>query len=329
MGGREGFLLSPLFHSFAPAAVSAPRAKARFSMTDAQVSGMVFNMQKFSVHDGDGIRTLVFLKGCPLRCRWCSNPESQSLKPEHAFNPTRCLTAHVCGRCVSACPSGALSVADGLLRHDRNACEECFACVQACPSGAQSLFGERMSAGQVLDKVEEDSVFYHRSGGGMTLSGGEALMQHEFAHALLREARRRHVNTTIETCGYYPYEHLRQACEHLDRLIFDIKCLDPQKHKEQTGVDNALILENFLKVCQEFPDLPILVRTPVIPGFNDSENEILAVRAFIPRFPNIEYELLAYHRMGQPKYGYLGRRYELEGAQLDEALMKRLQQAAR
>lgn len=299
-------------------------------MTDAQVSGIVFNVQKFSVHDGKGIRTLVFLKGCPLRCRWCSNPESQSLKPEHAFNPTRCLTSGVCGRCLAACPTGALSLtADGLIRHDRNKCEECFACVRACPSGAQSVYGESMSVGQALDKVEEDGVFYHRFGGGMTLSGGEALMQHEFAVALLREARRRRIDTTIETCGCYPYERLRDACPHLNRLIFDIKCLDPHKHKAQTGVDNALILENFRRVCEDFPDLPIRVRTPVIPGFNDSEDDIRAIRRMVPRRPNIDYELLAYHRMGQPKYGYLGRRYELEGATLDEALMKNLNEIAR
>ena len=298
-------------------------------MTDAQTQGVVFNIQKFSVHDGEGIRTLVFLKGCPLRCRWCSNPESQNAKPEHAFNPSRCLTAQVCGRCLKACPTGALSLVDGLILHDRSKCQECFACVRACPSGAQSVYGESMSVGQVLDKVEEDGVFYHRSGGGMTLSGGEAMMQHEFANALLREARRRHVNTTIETCGCYSYEYLQEACRHLNKLIFDIKCLDPVLHKQHTGVDNSLILENFTKVCEEFPDLPILVRTPVVPGFNDSEDEILAIREFIPRRSNISYELLAYHRMGQPKYSYLGRRYELEGVTLDDVRMERLKVLAR
>ena len=297
-------------------------------MTDAQVKGTVFNIQKFSVHDGEGIRTLVFLKGCPLHCLWCSNPESQNIKPEHAFNPSRCLSAQVCGRCLKVCPSGALGLVEGIILHDRSRCTECMACVHACPSGAQSIYGESMSVEQVLNKVEEDGVFYHRSGGGMTLSGGEALTQHEFAHALLREGKRHHINTTIETCGCYPYGHLYEACKHLDKLIFDIKSLNPLKHKEFTGVDNALILKNFTAICEDFPYLPMLVRTPVVPGFNDSDDDILAIREFIPRRPNIEYELLTYHRMGQPKYSYLGRRYELDDVKADEARMERLRELA-
>lgn len=298
-------------------------------MTDAQVTGIVFNIQKFSVHDGEGIRTLVFLKGCPLRCTWCSNPESQAVTLEHAFNPSRCLGAEVCGRCLSACETGALTLADGLIVYDRSKCTDCLSCVHACPTGAQSVYGEEMTVANVLKKVEEDGVFYHRSGGGMTLSGGEPLMQHEFAHALLREAKRHHVNTTIETCGFYPYEHLQEACRHLDKLIFDIKSVNSAKHKEHTGVSCDLIMKNFSKACEEFPDLPIRVRTPVIPGFNDTEEDILAIREFIPRRPNIEYELLAYHRMGQPKYGYLGRRYALEDAKLDDDRMERLIKIAR
>jgi pyruvate formate lyase activating enzyme len=178
----------------------------------------------------------------------------------------------------------------------------------------------------VLGKVEEDGVFYQRSGGGMTLSGGEPLTQHEFANALLRVAKRRRINTTIETCGHTSYAHLRESCLQLDKLIFDIKCMNPQKHKEHTGADNALILENFHRICGEFPKLPIRVRTPVIPGFNDNEDEIRAIRRFVPRHPNIEYELLAYHCMGQPKYGYLGRRYKLEGAVLNDVRMKHLRE---
>ena len=162
----------------------------------------------------------------------------------------------------------------------------------------------------------------------MTLSGGEAMMQHEFATALLREAHKHHINTTIETCGCYPYEHLHEACKHLDKLIFDIKSLDPVLHKKHTGVDNMLIMRNFARVVEDFPQLPILARTPVIPGFNDTEDDILAIRESIPRRPNIEFELLAYHRMGQPKYGYLGREYELEGAKLDEEKMQHLRDIA-
>ena len=295
---------------------------------DEQVRGLIFNIQKFSVHDGEGIRTLVFLKGCPLRCLWCSNPESQSGKPEHAFNPQRCLTAALCGRCLKACKTGALELVNDMIMFDLRKCKECFACHEVCPSGAQQVYGEERSVGEILDKVERDSVFYARSGGGMTLSGGEALFQHEFALALLRAAKKRRIDTAIETCGYYPYEYLQEACKSLNKLIIDIKSMDPEKHKLFTGVDNTRILENFRRVCEEFSDLPILARTPVIPGFNDTEEEIQAIRDFIPQKPNIQYELLAYHRMGQPKYMYLCRRYPYEGKQLDNARFKKLQEVA-
>ena len=157
-------------------------------MLDRQQTGIVFNVQKFSVHDGEGIRTLVFLKGCPLHCPWCSNPESQRREPERAYNPTRCLTAAVCGRCAKACPTGAVSIVGGLVCFDRSKCTGCNACVRACPSGAQTVYGETQSVDQILSRVEEDGVFYTRSGGGLTLSGGEALAQPDFALALLRDS---------------------------------------------------------------------------------------------------------------------------------------------
>jgi pyruvate formate lyase activating enzyme len=294
-------------------------------MLDKDVSGVVFNVQKFSVHDGKGIRTMVFLKGCPLRCKWCSNPESQHLEPERAFNPTRCLTASVCGRCVEVCPSGAMSQSGGLLLDDRSKCTGCFACVEACPSGAQRLYGETQTVDQVLRRVEEDGIFYARSGGGVTLSGGEAMAQPEFVLALLHEAKARRINTAMETCGHYGWDGLRQACKLLGSLIFDIKSMDSARHKAFTGVGNELILKNFQRVCEEFPDLTLLVRTPVIPGFNDTEESITAIRDFIPKRPDVTYELLPFHRMGQPKYGYIGKRYEFEGVKLDEAILERLQ----
>lgn len=230
----------------------------------------------------------------------------------------------MCGRCAKACPTGAVSVVNGMIRFDRAKCTGCDACVRACPSGAQTVYGETMSVDDVLKRVEEDGVFYSRSGGGLTLSGGEALVQPDFALALLREARRRHIHTTIETCGHYPTEVIDEACRSLDALIFDVKCLDSERHKKFTGVGNELILKNINHVFEHFPDLPVLIRTPVIPGFNDTEEDILRIREMIPKKPNIRYEALTYHRLGQPKYGYLGRRYELEGVKADDAFMKRL-----
>lgn len=171
-------------------------------------------------------------------------------------------------------------------------------------------------------------MFYARSGGGLTLSGGEALVQPKFVHALLREARVRRINTVMETCGHYPYEYLADACKHLNSLIYDIKSMSSAKHKEFTGVGNEVVLKNFLRIRDEFPDLPVLVRIPVVPGFNDTEEDIRAVLDFIPKSPVVSYELLAYHRMGQPKYEYLGRRYELENITLDDKVMARLKAIA-
>lgn len=298
-------------------------------MQDSDHKGIVFNIQRFSVHDGDGIRTVVFLKGCPLRCRWCSNPESQQFRPERAFNPNRCLGASVCGRCVAACTAGSgmgglTLTEDGLIRYDRAACTDCGDCVRRCPTGAQSYYGEEYSVAEIMKRVEEDDVFYTRSGGGLTLSGGEPLAQPDFTLALLREAKKARLHTTIESCGQYPTEALDQACRLLSSLIFDVKSLDPVRHREYTGHGNEQILKNLNHVFTHFPDLPVLVRTPVIPGFNDSEEEIMGIRGMLPDRPNVRYEVLTYHRLGMPKYGYIGRPWLMEGVVADEGFMKGL-----
>ncbi len=293
-------------------------------MNDCKQTGVIFNIQKFSVHDGAGIRTIVFVKGCPLRCLWCSNPESQRLEPERAYNHSRCLGAPACGLCAEACPSGALSVRDGLVCDDRSRCTECFACTRVCPSGAQTLYGETVTVNAVLQKADDDAVFYARSGGGITVSGGEPLAQPEFTLALLREAKARHIHTAVETCGHYSTALLDALCRTARSLIYDIKTLSAEKHKRFAGIGNERILKNFNHICAKYPDLPLLVRTPVVPGFNDSEEEILAIRDRIPARENVRYELLPYHRMGQPKYAYLGRTYAMEGVTADEARVSRL-----
>ena len=295
-------------------------------MQDRDRKGIVFNIQRFSVHDGDGIRTVVFLKGCPLRCRWCSNPESQQFTPERAFNPKRCLGASVCGRCVASCPTGGVTLTeDGLIRYDRTKCTSCGICVKNCPTGAQMFYGEERTVADVMKRVEEDDVFYTRSGGGLTVSGGEPLAQPDFTLALLSEAKKARLHTTIETCGQYATEHLDKACHLLSSLIFDVKCLDPVKHREYTGGNsNEQILKNLHYVFEHFPDLPVLVRTPVIPGFNDNEEEIMAIRRMLPDRPNVHYEVLTYHRLGLPKYGYIDRPWLMGEVKADEAFMKTL-----
>ncbi|MGI6228004.1 MAG: (2S)-3-sulfopropanediol dehydratase activating enzyme [Peptococcales bacterium] len=294
---------------------------------DRSKFGHVFNIQLFSVHDGPGIRTLVFLKGCPLRCKWCSNPESQKFQPELGYNNNKCIGTSKCIRCIEICTAGAITNgADNKITIDRNICTNCMLCVEACPSKALNAYGNLMSIEQVLKEVEKDSVFYARSGGGISLSGGEPLSQPEFAINLLKEAKRRRLNTAIETCGYVDWDNLNEACQYLNLLIFDIKCMDSEKHQSFTGVPNELILNNFERICNEHPNLPKLVRTPIIPGFNDSEDDIKAIIEFIKDRPNVTYEPLPYHRLGTPKYEYIGKEYPMGEIKLDEEKMKAIRE---
>jgi len=272
----------------------------------------VFNIQKFSVHDGPGIRTIIFLKGCSLRCDWCSNPESQSPRLQLAYNPAKCLGIDDCQRCQGLCPQDAITTGDDRkIVRDVAACDDCLLCAEACPTHALNIYGYQVTVDQALGRVEEDEAFYARSGGGVTLSGGEPLFQSEFAIALLSQAKQRHVDTCIETCGNVPWPVLQEAARHLDCIYFDLKSMDPATHEVATGASNQLILKNLAKLEDEFPELPVVVRTPVVPGFNDNQEAIAAIVDFIKDFPNTEYELLAYHRMGMPKYAYLGRDYPL------------------
>lgn len=281
---------------------------------DKSKYGFVFNIQHYSIHDGPGIRTLVFLKGCPLKCKWCSNPESQQLYPEHALNMNKCIGIDQCNRCSEICPNSAIvKNKSGKIKIDRYLCDKCFRCADACPSKALNVFGKLMSVDEVLEVVEKDSIFYSRSEGGVTVSGGEALMQADFTAELLREAKRRRIDTSLETSGYADWYSVEKVCRHLDSVFYDIKCMDLSKHKKYTGVANIKILENFKKLCAAFTNMPVTVRTPVIPGFNDTEEDILSVINFIKGFPNVKYELLEYHRLGEPKYGYIGREYPLSG----------------
>jgi len=299
------------------------------SVDDGKKSGLVFNVQKFSVHDGPGIRTLVFLKGCPLRCRWCSNPESHEYEPELAYNPGRCLGLSKCVYCVETCAPNAVSRgADDKLCIDRVRCRGCSRpCVDACPAKALITYGTPRTVEDVIQHVEEDALFYSRSSGGMTLSGGEPLVQKEFSLALLREAKKRHINTSMETCGHAAWETLRDACALLNSIMFDIKHLDPVRHKEETGVEPARILDNFESMMEAFPNLQVLVRTPVVPAFNDSEEALLPIAALVNNYPHANYELLPYHRLGTQKYLFLQKDSPMGDVHLPTDVFLRLQKA--
>lgn len=287
--------------------------------------GIVFNIQRYSVHDGPGIRTVVFLSGCPLSCRWCSNPESQLIHPQLAYNRNKCLTFDQCNRCMEVCTAGAIQTdEENRARINRGTCTKCMLCAEVCPSVALKVYGEEKTVAEVITAVERDGAFYSRSGGGLTLSGGEPMHQTQFAIAILKEARRRRIHTAMETCGFCDTEDLIAAGKYLNFLLFDIKVMDPQIHKMVTGVSNQLILNNFKAVRDAWPELPILVRTPVIPDVNDSREAIRAILDFITDFDKISYEMLPYHRLGTPKYEYIGNTYQLGKAKLDESVMAEL-----
>jgi pyruvate formate lyase activating enzyme len=277
--------------------------------------GIVLNIQHFSTHDGPGMRTTVFLKGCSLRCKWCSNPESIHAKPELAYNPGKCIGKQECGLCLKECPESAIFVVDPDVKVKINwdLCTNCGKCVPVCPSQALYLFGQEMTVDQVLAEVEQDSSFYHDSGGGMTLSGGECQLQADFSAALLAEAHRRGINTAIESAFNVPWANVEKVLPHVDLVLHDHKLTDPERHKKWCGADNSRILANMKKAYETWPDKKFIARTPLIPGVNDDEAHIRAVLAFIRPHKNVvDYELLPYHRFGESKYGFLGRVYELE-----------------
>jgi pyruvate formate lyase activating enzyme len=280
--------------------------------------GRVFDIQRFSLHDGSGIRTLVFLKGCPLRCTWCSNPEGQSCAPQLAYHANRCIGRAECGdACRTVCEFDAIrAAAEQKVSIALDRCTACGRCVEVCPSRALRMLGELMSVEDVLRIVEEDSPFYARSGGGLTLSGGEPLLQAGFAERLLETARARGLDTAIETSGCAPWHELERVCHHVDEVFYDVKCLDAARHRRGTGIGNERILENLRRLCEVFPTLRVTVRTPVIPGFNDAPEAIRAVVDFLNELPgSLCYELLPYHRFGEPKYTELGLAYPLPGVE--------------
>lgn len=279
------------------------------------ISGRVLNIQHFCTHDGPGIRTTVFLKGCSLRCKWCSNPESIHPKPELAYNPSKCIGKNECGLCLKECPESAIFTVDSDARVGINwdLCTNCGKCVPVCPSIALYQFGREMTVDEVLDEVEQDSSFYHESGGGLTLSGGECQLQPEFSAALLEGAHQRGINTAIETASNVPWAFMERILPHVDTVLHDIKLTDPQRHKKWTGADNTRIRENLKRAYETFPEKTFIARTPIIPGVNDDEEHIRATLEFIRPHKNvIDYELLPYMRFGESKYGFLGRVYEMQ-----------------
>lgn len=271
------------------------------------LEGTVFNIQRYSLHDGPGIRTIPFLKGCPLACKWCSNPESQKPQPEIMYQKSNCIH---CGKCFEACRYGALSKENPYMV-DRDRCVACGACAEVCPTNALVLKGKKMTVWEVIHELQKDENIYRRSDGGITLSGGESLSQPKFTRELLRACKERGWHTAIETTGMTTKEIIESVTPFVDLALTDIKIIDPSIHKNVTGVDNQIILENLIRISNL---TKTIVRIPVIPNVNDNIEAIRAIAEFTKLMKNInEIHLLPYHNFGENKYNLLGRIYPLHG----------------
>ena len=266
--------------------------------------GVVFNIQKYSIHDGPGIRTTVFLKGCPLTCWWCHNPESQNPKPEIMFRGERCIE---CGECVKTCDLGVLS-------NSGIECDLCGKCTDACPTEARTMVGKTVTVEDVFKEIQKDTIFYDESGGGVTFSGGEPLMQTAFLKNMLMACQNRGIHTAVDTAGYTSWKTLEDVSHYTNLFLYDLKLMDDNKHKTYIGVSNKIILDNLnkLNLCHN----NIHLRIPLIPGVNDDDENIEKTIDFIARLENIKkINILPYHETGKHKYMSLGLKWKMKDIQ--------------
>jgi len=271
------------------------------------IKGTVFDIRKYSIHDGPGIRTTVFFKGCPLSCWWCHNPEGQARAIEVIFRENRCIR---CGACVEVCEHAAISWSGVGPITDRTKCLRCEVCAAACYTGARECVGRELTVPQVMAEIERDLVFYDESGGGVTMSGGEPLLQPDFAFVLLEACKGKGIHTAIDTCGFVAWEALDRIRELVDLFMYDLKLMDEARHRKFTGASNELIVSNLQELSRRGHS--IVLRVPVVPEVNDDDESIRQIGAFAASLPHVDgIDLLPYHHMGVNKYGGLDRAYRL------------------
>ena len=257
------------------------------------MNATIFDIQRASFVDGPGIRTTVFFKGCHLRCKWCHNPESQNPHPEVMVHKNKCTG---CGKCAEVCP------------HHLAKCEMCGKCVAACPAGARQIYGYAKSIEDIVAEVKKDKAFYDPSGGGVTVSGGECMLQIDALCELLKQCRENGIRTAVDTAGDVPWTHFEKILPFTDLFLYDVKCFTEALHQEGTGISNKRLLENLTRLSKE-TEVDIIVRIPLIPTFNDNKEEIQKIAAFLRPLRIRDVELLPYHQMGEHKYDGLGRAF--------------------
>lgn len=268
---------------------------------------VVFNLQRYSLHDGPGIRTTVFLKGCPLRCWWCHNPESQSPDPELVIRAERCTG---CGACARVCPHGAIVDVSGILVYSREKCAFCGKCAAVCVSQSRVMLGREKTVEQVMAEIVRDTIFYDESGGGVTFSGGEPLSQPDFLADLLDACRKQGISTAVDTCGFVAKDTLLGIAQKTDLFLYDLKVMDSVKHERYTGVPNAVILDN-LRALSETASA-VIVRIPLVPGINDDEENLTATGRFLADLSDSwPVSILPYHDTGSHKYARLGKLWRM------------------
>lgn len=270
-----------------------------------KAEGVVYDIQRFSIHDGPGIRTIVFLKGCPLSCPWCCNPESQTVNPVIMFQPETCID---CGKCFQACPNGAISRTNP-ARVDHKKCVGCGECASICPTGSLVLKGEKMTVTQLIDILKKDRATYRKSGGGVTISGGEPLTQWKFVTELLKGCKAQGWHTAIETTGFGSEEAVESVFPYIDLALMDIKGMDPVRHKEVTGVSNEVIHKNAKRISEL---TKLVIRVPTIPTVNAFPEEFVKISNFAKTLNGVDtIHVLPYHTYGENKYGLLGMDYPM------------------